>query len=536
MLLLQHVGELALFCVILFSPFPLCLVAARLIANQTLISGLAHSILLILTLWCVIQVCIGLLLGLVHHLFLTEVLIVNVLLLLSGILCLIWVRRSGVNGAIEPLFKVHPKLNRFEQIILIAISCLGAVLLRKLALQPITNYDSLAYHLPTMMEWYQAGHLPIFSKYLTNQIGYYPYSWELLCLLFIMPFREDFLVSFPNFIAWLIFGLSIYKLSDQLQAGRIYSLAAASLALSVPAVLNNINTMHVDLPMAAFFIVSLYWLTLFIQSPTLISFCLFLMTIGMLVSIKTSGILYAAILGFVLLVHLIMNRRKVFSGNVVRSSSISAQGMVILYGSSLLCFLLIGSFWYVKNFLATGNPLGLLHIKVAGLTIFPGNLETAEIRKTTLAKLFDVTSIHDWQVWLSQVLIELQLPFLLVALQFATALPKTLGFWQKKPETNHFRNSSLLLLILLIVMGLLYWTTPYSADTLIGENKWKITPWVGQGLRYAFPFVGALSVAAAIGATQMQTSRQLVLAFTLVSIILGTLQISSYSLQFNSLF
>lgn len=535
MLLLQHIGELALLCVILFSPLPLCLVSARLIANQTLVSGLAHSILLILTLWCVIQVCVGLLLGFVHDLFLTEVLITEALLLLAGIFCWMSVSRTGFEGEIEPLFKVHPRLSKSEQIILVVIACLGAVLLRKLALQPITNYDSLAYHLPTMVEWYQAGHLPIFSKYLTNQIGYYPYSWELLCLLFIMPCREDFLVSFPNFIAWLIFGLAIYKLSYQLQAKRIYSLAAASLAFSIPAVLSNVNTMHIDLPMAAFFMVSLYWLTLFIQYPTLISVCLFLVSIGMLVSIKTSGILYAGILGFVLLVYLIINYRKMLSSKTVNSSH-PTKGMVILYFSSLLCFVLISSFWYVKNFLATGNPLGLLHVQVAGLTVFPGNLETAEIRRTTLAKLFNLASVNDWKVWFSQVWVELQLPFLLVALQFIMALPKTLGFWQKNPETNHFRNSSLLLLILLIVLGFLYWKTPYSADTLIGQNKWKITPWVGQGLRYAFPFVGVLSVVAAIGATRMQTSRRLVLAFTVVSILLGTLQISSYSLKFNSLF
>jgi hypothetical protein len=458
------------------------------------------------------------------------------LLFLSGVFCWIQVRRSGLSSSIEQLFEIHPRLSSSERVILMAIACLGAVLLRKLALQPITNYDSLAYHLPTMAEWYQAGHLPIFSKYFTDQIGYYPYSWELLCLLFIMPFREDFLVSFPNFIAWLIFGVSIYKLSNQFQVERIYSLAAASLALSIPMLLENVNTMHVDLPTAAFFMVSLYYLKLFIQSSTFVSFCLFLVAIGMLVSIKTSGILYGAILGLSALVYFIINHQKVFSSKTTTSYRAPSKGMVILSVVGLLCFLIISSFWYGKNLVATGNPLGLLHIKLGGLTVLPGNLETAEIRRTTLANLFNVTRIHDWQIWFSQVLIELQLPFLLVALQWMIALPQILGFRQKDSQTNHFRNSSLMLLMLLAVLGFLYWTTPYSADTLAGQNKWEITPWVGQGLRYAFPFMGVLSVAAAIGATRMQTSRRLVLAFTLLSILLGTLQISSYSLRFNSFF
>lgn len=536
MLLLQHIWELALFCTLLVSPLPLCLASIQLVATKTLISSFTHSILLILTLWCVIQVCVGLLLGLFHHLFLTEVLIVEVLLFLSGVFCLMKLKGFGLQVSIETLFKVHQKLNSPELVILIAISCLAAVLLRQLALQPITNYDSLAYHLPTLAEWYQTGSLPIFSKYLNDQIGYYPYSWEILCLLFIMPFREDFLVSFPNFIAWLIFGLSIYKLSHQLQAKRIYSLAAASLALSTPTLLKNVNTIHIDLPMATFFMVSLYCLTIFMQSPTLIMFCLFLVAIGMLVSIKTSGILYSGILGLALLIYLIVNRCQFLSSKGSKSHRVPSKGIAILYFSSLSCFLLVGSFWYVKNFLATGNPLGLLHVKVAGLTLLPGTLETARIRATTLASLFDLTNINNWQVWFSQVLIELQLPFLLLALQLIIALPTTLSLWKKKSEANPFRNSFLILLTLLIITGFFYWTTPYSADTLIGQNKWKITPWVGQGLRYAFPLVGVLSVTAAIGATQMQASRRLVLAFTLLSILLGIIQISSYSLQFNSLF
>jgi hypothetical protein len=55
--------------------------------------------------------------------------------------------------------------------------------------------------------------------------------------------------------------------------------------------------------------------------------------------------------------------------------------------------------------------------------------------------------------------------------------------------------------MLLVATGWLYWATPYSADN--GEHDWRITDWIGQGLRYALPFLAMLAVATALVATSL---------------------------------
>jgi len=54
---------------------------------------------------------------------------------------------------------------------------------------------------------------------------------------------------------------------------------------------------------------------------------------------------------------------------------------------------------------------------------------------------------------------------------------------------------------LLLLTAALYWDTPFSADN--GQHGWRVTPWIGQGLRFGLPFVGVLGVAASLGATRL---------------------------------
>src|SRR3989442_6371697 len=74
-----------------------------------------------------------------------------------------------------------------------------------------------------------------------------------------MPFQGDFLVAFPNLIAWLIFGLATYLVAVELGARRIHALTAAFLLLAMPITRKHVDTMHVDLPLRSFFMAGLYF-------------------------------------------------------------------------------------------------------------------------------------------------------------------------------------------------------------------------------------------------------------------------------------
>lgn len=90
--------------------------------------------------------------------------------------------------------------------------------------------------------------------------------------------------------------MAIYLLSRCIGAGRIQSFAASSLVLTLPIVIENVNTMHTDLPMAAFFLSGAYFLLVYHRSRTCEDLAWLLASIGVLCGIKTSGLGYAAVL------------------------------------------------------------------------------------------------------------------------------------------------------------------------------------------------------------------------------------------------
>ncbi len=60
----------------------------------------------------------------------------------------------------------------------------------------------------------------------------------------------------------------------------------------------------------------------------------------------------------------------------------------------------LAGYWYVRNFLDLGNPLGPFHIGIAGVTIFPGSMDLEEIRRTTaLSGLFSPGKLTHWAAW-----------------------------------------------------------------------------------------------------------------------------------------
>src|SRR5437667_6894993 len=137
-----------------------------------------------------------------------------------------------------------------ERALLVVAAIMALSLLARVAMTPISDVDSLGYHLPAMATWYQHGSFVELEGF--SFVARYPFSWEVLSGLFAMPFREDFLVAAPNLVAWSVFGLSIFLVSLVLGARRPEALTAALLALGMPIVREQMTTMHVDLALGAF--------------------------------------------------------------------------------------------------------------------------------------------------------------------------------------------------------------------------------------------------------------------------------------------
>ena len=471
-MLAHHLLDLLAFAAIVAGPLPLCLAL-----TPTEPRSAARVLLAVLVTWCLLQVCVGLVLGMAGWLGLRGALLCEALAFLAGLAV------PAGRSRREVLRDVWPHLVWPEHVLVVALGVLGLTLLIRLATVPTTDHDSLAYHLPAMARWYQAHTLVTpepFDARFSLQVGRYPFDWEVLCTLFLLPFREDFLVAFPNLVAWLIFGLSTYLVAVELGARRMHALAAAFLVLAMPITRRQLDTMHVDLALGAFFMAGLYFAFACetTASPAAAGFCV--AATGMVAGIKIPGLFYGALP----VATLILVRTPACAVDR-RAVSLAAAG------------LLVGGFWYAKNVAEVGNPLGIVRVAVGGFTLLPGFVDPAWLRRTSLASVLDVASLRHWSILARAVWEQLRLPIvIMVGFTLALVVPPT-----RTGEPR--RNSRLgILMGLAALTAAAYCTTPFSGANGVPPRA-GLSPWTGQAFRYAFPFLGVLAVLSALGAGRL---------------------------------
>ncbi len=518
MSILQHLWELALFLIIFLAPVPLCLLLLSSIEDEDRSSDLAYNWLAFLICWCGLEVSVCLISGIFGQFFLNFVIGLEAIVFFLGITLALLLRRNLLSTFYQRLLVLREPLKKVEVLVLFSIFITGLISLKQLATRVIIDYDSLWYHLPTMARWYQEGafiRLDDFMRtgvWTTDQITFYPYNWEVLCTLFLMPFREDFLVTLPNLIAWFVLGLSVYLLSISLGANRFYGMAASALVLNIPLIIQHINSLHIDMPFAAFFMASLFFAGSYSRSCSYIDLSLFFIALGMLLGIKMSAVGYGALPILALL--MLITRRLLKGGlDVFKLKQVKLEATVIVIG--LLGLFFLGGYWYLKNWIEAGNPLGDIQVKVANVLLFPGSMELSKLRETNLASLFSFTNLAHWKILGVQAIVRLQLPFFILLFQ-ALLLPYLLFNKQRKIQDPFLLG---VLLVVLFGAGYLYWTTPFTGTNHLPPVP--ITSYIGQQARFAIPFMGMLGVIAAAVATGVRPRPSVVAVITLVSSLLG---------------
>ncbi len=568
MIITQHLWELLIFLVILGAPVPLCLVlqqaeytfetseakAAKNNASANSFSDftaqrfdLSYALLFALTVWSVLQVSLGLLLGSLHLLRLGPLIASELGLFAIG---LALQKRSRSQQITNQQIRVQRSevapFRRAEVLLLAAMAIMGAILLQRVATEPMTNYDSLWFHLPAVARWYQTGSLTLLDaagQFIFNHptAHQYPYNWHILSVFCVIPFKEDFLVALPMLLAWVMLALGVYWLCRQIGAARFYSLAATTLALSVPMLLDQVTTLHIDLPLATFFTLGLCLALSYHQRRSPYALSLFLAVIGLLSGIKTPGIVYAAFLIAILVLlecQLFCDSR----ANLANTESKKREMNRLNWkhpavGSGVIALLWLGGFWYVRNALGadfSGATSGsflpeLTHSQLANSQTQSASLwsKLASLQASTLTYSFDLTNFSHWKTYGIQALVRLQLPFMVLLAQ-VLLLPFA---WIKASKTNRQRLSFWALLLL--GTGFLYWNTPYSAAD---SHSGQLSALLGFNLRYGFPVLGVMGAIAAKNATILKLSKRWLFAVCIVSSFSGILSSVVFTLIRNQSF
>jgi len=146
---------------------------------------------------------------------------------------------------------------------------------------------------------------------------------------------------------------------------------------------------------------------------------------------------------------------------------------------------------------------------VAGITVFAGPLDQKTIASTTLLTQFQLTNPAHWAIVLGQFSKRLGLPFLF-GLPVACALRSFARTGVRAIRRDHL----VMVASLIAATALAYAATPVSA------RSWDLgpmTPWMGQAIRYAFPFIGLLAVAGALALSGTRVPDEVVVPAVVVA-------------------
>ncbi|MGB7313610.1 MAG: phospholipid carrier-dependent glycosyltransferase [Nodosilinea sp.] len=417
------------------------------------------------------------------------------------------------------------KLEPYETLLVLLLGSLVLVLLERIATQPFNSFDTLWFHGPIVARWYQTasfsqldplGHWII--EHPTAQS--YPYSWHVLSLLCLLPWQQDLFAALPMLFSWAWLGLSVYLFSRYSGAERFYAIAAAVLVLVCPFLLNQVTTLYVDLPLAAVYCASLSCWLAYHRHRRGWDACLSLALAGLMVGIKTTGLLYAAVIVVLFLWS--------FGLPWGRSSRPRPMTKPVLLGIGIVLGVWLGGFWYFgtsfdlastsAELAATGtvdvmSPVLALGDKTPKLQRLWEQI--VYLQSHTLTSQFEPLSLAHWGFVGSQALIRFQLP-LLALLGPALLLPYS---WYTASSRRGRRQLAGLGLLLLITF-VLYWNLPYSSGASSGE---KFTPLVGHNMRYGFPAFVMLGALASRSATQLRLSQRWITLTVVLCTLLGVL-------------
>ncbi|MBI5414651.1 glycosyltransferase family 39 protein [Candidatus Peregrinibacteria bacterium] len=336
------------------------------------------------------------------------------------------------------------------------------------------EYDSVAYHLPFVVEWFQTHSImSIYYSAFAGPIGYYPSNFELTSLWMLLPFGKDYFINLVNFPLYFVSGFGIFLISRNLKISTEISLLAAAIFLYIPEVLWQMGTPMVDLYLVTVLISAFYFLQEFAMSRNFSDLTLFGFSLGLLIGTKYLGLPYGffpGVLALLFLIFFFWKRKR----NVV-------WGMGILFFTIVLG----GGFWYFRNVLDVGNPLFPLEVKIFGNTLFEGYHGITEklLNSSMLSSiqspedLRNMTGVLRERIGTASLLFA-SIPILLLFVFLKTVFTARRGSSEKKLD---------ILISLLLFGGFLYYfyfyiRAPYT-DTLFDGN-----------VRFSFPFLAIASI------------------------------------------
>lgn len=393
-----------------------------------------------------------------------------------------------------------PDLPKFEPYTLIVLGpFLILFLLRYFyaLFQVPLEYDTISYHLPFVVEWYNTGSLlGIYYSVFAGPLGYYPSNFELFELWALIPFGKDILINFLNFPIIFILILGLYSILKNLNISAKSAWLGIAFLIYMPIFCNYLGFPHVDVFFTTLFILAIYFLQECWRTKNIFDIAMTGIALGMFIGTKYIAIPFSIPLLVLALIIIFRNYRK------NKKSFFSALGLFTSGG------ILGGAFWFIRNWIDSGNPIFPTEVSILGHNILSGyygltdrifeyslayNIKGIAEFKDFFLNFFERAGIQAFIIPIFAGILFLYMLFVFIKTFFVNQT-------KKQFLIKDFFISGLIILALIFYFYI-YWIAPYSYIALL------------PNIRYAMMFFVFASVMVALLVDRIKVLEILMYAF-----------------------
>lgn len=205
-----------------------------------------------------------------------------------------------------------------------------------------TDWDTLHYHLPMIVQWLHAG-----SLYAPDCCQWsFPGNNEIIGFWIVAPFSGDYLISLNNLPATVLLACATVDVGKKLGLTPTLLHLTTFAVVSNYIVLNQLLDASNDVAVAGLFVACISYgfrVAKGVSSQNFSAVLLFAISLGLLAGVKFYALGYAALAGtaFFLFIWKRQGWRR-------------AQSVALLCAAGLVVF---GGYWYLRNAWVTGSPL-----------------------------------------------------------------------------------------------------------------------------------------------------------------------------------
>lgn len=334
---------------------------------------------------------------------------------------------------------------------------------------PVFAHDQLAFKLPNVERWIERQSLWGYDLFLPmKNTGSYPQNGDLAILAVVLPWDNDAFVRATQYPFAGLLGFAIYAACRELGSTRGGSLLACGLLIAMPVVtVTAFRSALPDTMMLFTFAAGTLFLLRHHRTGMRADLALAGLGFGLALGTKWYGLSGVILLVGVWLVAR-LTPRGVAAGRVLRETAVLSA-----------IILAAGGFWFLRNWIETGNPFYPVRLEVAGMTILDAPLDLEQ-------PIYGLSIAHylgDAGAWTDHLLPAFWGQFGLIGLILLVgALAGGIAAWKLR-----WAQEGLVVVALLVVSTLLvaaYMVTPYSGHGFDGEPNFAFvnTRWVVPAL------------------------------------------------------